>query len=272
MQRPVGLHVRAEQHLHEAIEKITALQLPIAQFFVRTMDGAYLIPTAADLQAMHALRATSLTHLVIHGSYRINLASPSITHHPAFEREWYIAQKLECTHFLLHAGSAHHLETGLQALAHHLNRFMKKETSMHVVLENVAFAEPSIGGTFEHFTALLEYLDKPEQLSFCIDTAHAYAAGYTFDEHGEQNILTTIEHSIGSSRIAFLHINDTTSACGSHIDQHATLGAGTIGTHVLKTFACHPSVVRCPIILELPPLQKDEEIRIINEVQSWKTR
>lgn len=270
MQRLVGLHFRVTDQLTEVIHKIEQSRVPIAQLFMTTTQGSNIYPSAQDMQEFEALRTTQLSRLIAHGSYRINLASVHFRYHPALEQEIYTAKKLSCTHFLLHPGAATDFEPGLHALARNLNHLIKKENDIQIMLENVAFAAPSIGGSFKHFAKLLEYIDQPDKLHFCVDTAHAYAAGYAYTpESGRENLFDVLKMHLGLEQIALLHLNDTTSVCGSHMDQHAAIGEGLIGHAALRDFALIKEMLHCPIILELPLMQEDEEIHILNKVQSW---
>lgn len=271
MKRPVGLHFRLEHGLRHAIDFIVQTHMQCAQFFMTPIEGKTIQPTTEEINLVRSVRASQLRFLIAHGSYRINLASDTQYKHPVLEHEITSAKKLGCTHFLLHPGASQNLEAGLQTLGHNLNILLKREPELIFVLENVAFKNPSIGGLFEHFSALRSYLDQPEKIQFCIDTAHAFAAGYSFlNEQELQSFINQIEQNKMLENIALLHLNDTNSLCGSNIDQHAPFGQARLGSNTLKAFATCPELHHCPIILELPILPEIEVIDMLNDVASWK--
>jgi len=138
------------------------------------------------------------------------------------------------------------------------------------VLENVAQDFPSIGGDISHFKLLLERLDEPHRIKFCIDTAHAFSYGYDFSSEQKCNeFVEFLDKAIGIDKICLIHLNDNIEGIGSHIDQHAKLGEGVIGLDNLKRFAMHPKLKHIPVLTE-PPAVLSEELKMeFQKIVDW---
>lgn len=100
-----------------------------------------------------------------------------------------------------------------------------------LILEDTAGAGSSFGSTVGELAATVEMsgLDLP-RLGICIDTCHAWAAGYDLSgATGWNGILGRIDALVGLERLRWLHINDCRHPRGVHKDRHAWLGRGCMG-------------------------------------------
>src|SRR6185437_8063559 len=98
-----------------------------------------------------------------------------------------------------------------------------------ILLENTAGQGSSIGWKFEHIKDIMQ-LSTPERLGMCLDTCHAFAAGYDIrTETGTEDMLSEIDREIGLKNLYAIHINDSKGALGSRIDRHAHIGQGNLG-------------------------------------------
>ena len=274
--RDISLHLRLVGSLRDIAERAIALQLPFFQcFLVIKSSGNIIRPTTEDVQDFIALRRQHFGALYVHGSYWINLAGIVHNGHHALERELRMAKRLEFTHMILHPGSAKgalHKDQGIDALAKTLNKVLKWEQHIKIVLENSAHGALSIGGDLQDFAQLLAKLDHPEKLLFCVDTAHAYSYGYDIAQAVErEKFIQLLDTTIGISRIALIHLNDTSEICGSKIDKHASTGTGRIGKEALKAFMLDARLASIPVLMELPVLPEDQEQIILDQVRSWHT-
>ncbi|MFX9988230.1 TIM barrel protein, partial [Acinetobacter baumannii] len=65
-------------------------------------------------------------------------------------------------------------------------------------------------------------------LGVCLDTCHAYAAGY--DVKGDpKGVLSELDRLVGLERVPVVHLNDSVGGLASRIDHHAHLLQGQIG-------------------------------------------
>lgn len=274
MQRRIGLHIRLSRSILEPIQKAQRLDLPFFQcFFVLQATGRVIKISDDEMEAFRATRRKQYDQLYFHGSYWINLASLGYNGYRALERELNVAKQLEFTAMILHPGTAkgaRHKDEGIDTLARALNRLLKTERDVQVILENTAHGNLTVGSDLLDFKQLLEKLNHPEKVAFCIDTSHAYSFGYDISKDNEQDMfIDFLENTIGIDRITLIHLNDTKEPLGSKIDRHAVVGEGKIGMQALKRFILHPKLVHIPVLMELPVISESRETAILEEVRSW---
>jgi len=276
-QRKIGLHVRLTSTLTDVVQKALRLELPFFQCFLLLQSTGNLIQLDdADVQSYVELRRKHFNDIYLHGSYWINLAGVRFTKHYSLDRELALAKKLEFTHIVLHPGSAKGAKTrqeGIDAMAHVINKILRKEHTIKIVIENGAYGALSVGGDLTDFQLLLSKLEQPEKILFCIDTAHAHSFGYDIiDAASRESFIQLLDETIGIESIALLHLNDTNEKRGSQNDRHEVVGKGVLGDQVLRDFALHPRLKHIPLLLELPVLTEIEEKAVLDKVKSWHTQ
>jgi deoxyribonuclease IV len=270
----LGVHIRINSSLNELMERADFLELPFFQcFFVVQETGKLIQPTSEEVHAFLKIRRSRFDELFCHASYWVNLASLGNNGYPQLRREVVVAKRLEFTHIVLHAGTAKgaiEKSQGIDALAVALNNLFKRERDITILLENTCHANLTIGSDILDFKQLLEKLDRPERIGFCIDTAHAHSFGYDIANiNGHNAFLSFLDATIGIERIKLIHLNDTVELLGSHIDRHGIVGQGNIGTDALKAFVMHPALQNIPLLMELPEMSAAQELVVLEHVRSW---
>jgi len=270
--RNIGLHIRLNKTIFEVAQHAVALKIPIFQcFFIQQESNQFMKISDEDIQVFLRDWRNKFENLYLHGSYWINLASAQ-SHNKIILREIELAKKLAFTHIIVHPGSTkkgHHKRDGIGVMARNLNKLLKTENEIKVVLENTAHAGLSIGGDLQDFLHLKERLDHPEKIMFCIDTAHAFAYGYDITtSHAQTQFLALVDKTLGSGAIALIHLNDIKQPCGSRIDKHERVGAGVLGDS-LRQLIMHNQLEHVPIIMELPIMSDEEEKQILEKVRNW---
>ncbi len=120
-----------------------------------------------------------------------------------------------------------------------------------LLLENSAGQQGKIG-SFAELSDIISSVSSP-RLKVCLDTAHAFEAGYNFQtQSGLDMWLDDIAKSIGIAKLELLHLNDSKTKLGSGHDQHQNIGDGFIGGDALARLINHPSLAHLPLILEVP--------------------
>ncbi len=274
--RDIGLHLRMQKELCDVAQRAVALTLPFFQCFLRPMGSKEpIFFSKADVDLFLREYRPAFNSLYLHGSYWINLANISRTKHHILTKELQWAKKLSFTHMILHPGSAKGAvdrQEGIDALARTLNDILKREHDIKIVLENTAHGKMSIGGNMHDFAHILEKLECPDRVMFCIDTAHAFAYGYNVrDPQGQDAFIALLEKTIGIERIALLHVNDTHEHLGSCMDRHHMIGDGAIGEEALRRFVLHPQLHTIPMLMEPPVITFSEEHGMLKKVLSWHT-
>ena len=269
----IGIHIRLTSTINEVIEKAIRLNLPLFQTFAVTDQGRVIKLEAHEINSYLELRRKYFKNLYLHSSYWVNLSRNNLRSYKTFIKELSLAQKLEFTHFIVHPGASetkNKKEAGILTLAKNLNTALADNPPLTILLENTAHGGRSIGSNLEDFKILLNEIKYPEQIQFCIDTSHAYAYGYNLaSTEGLHQFITTLKNTITLEKVALIHLNDTTENLGAKIDKHHQPGYGLIGKSSLYNLIQYPQLKQIPIIMELPKLDESEEIRIIQEVETW---
>jgi deoxyribonuclease-4 len=196
--------------------------------------------------------------LVIHANYLINLASS----HPvlrarsiqAFHGEIVRAQALGADFLVVHPGSSLGAApaAAIRAVAQALREAFRgagaasgktgnaNQSGLCVLLENTAGMGSAVGTRFEDLRAILdEASDLP--LGMCLDTAHAFAAGYAIHTPGGlEQTIAELDRTVGLKRVAVVHVNDSKTAFGSRVDRHEHIGRGKIGLQAFRRILTHP--------------------------------
>ncbi|MCF8062862.1 MAG: deoxyribonuclease IV, partial [Deltaproteobacteria bacterium] len=197
----------------------------------------------------------------VHTHYLINLASPR----PGiFERSLKaLAEELKRTALLgipyvvlhpgAHVGSGE--RSGLKRIIGALDRVLKggEDPSPTILLEVTAGQGTGLGYRLEHLAEIIQGSAYGERLGVCLDTCHAYAAGYDFrDARGYSRFMEAFEREVGMERLRMFHINDSKTPLGSRVDRHEHIGAGRIGLDALARFLQDPRFAGHPFVLETP--------------------
>ena len=271
MKKRLGLHIRIQSSFAQLLEKMEHLDIPFFQcFFVTQATGKLITITPQEENYFLHERRRRFQYLFCHGSYWINLASLGNNGYRSLLQEIALAKRLEFTHFVLHAGTAKgavNKSQGIDALAFCLNSVIKKERDIVFLLENTCHGNLAVGSDITDFKQVLEKIDKPERIGFCIDTAHAYSFGYKItDQQSQLDFIRLLDATLGLDRIKLIHLNDSAESFSSRIDRHAVFGKGKIGFETLVQFAQQPLLQHIPIILEMPELALEEEKLILKEL------
>ncbi len=208
-----------------------------------------------NLATHHIVRA------IVHANYLINLGSPKRpmlkVSRTAFVEELNRAQQLGLHDVVFHPGA--HLGKGeafaLGKIAESLDTCLAAAQAPDVfaVLENTAGAGSVVGYTFDQLAEIIDGSSHPERLGVCVDTCHAFAAGYDFrTREGYDELMRTIDETIGLGRIRAFHLNDSKGDLGSRADRHENIGRGTIGKGGFRWLVNDPRFNELPGCLEYP--------------------
>lgn len=208
-----------------------------------------------------------------HDSYLINLGSPK-EDGLAKSRESFIEEMRRCSQLGLdrlnfHPGSHLNLiseDECLRLIAESINIALEKTEGVTAVLENTAGQGSNMGHRFEHLAQIIEQVEDKSRVGVCIDTCHAFAAGYNLSTpDGFDETFREFDRIIGFKYLRGMHLNDATKAVASRVDRHSSLGGGYIGMKTFEMIAADPRFDGIPLILETPnPDIWAEEIQLLN--------
>ena len=103
-------------------------------------------------------------------------------------------------------------------------------------------------------------VEQSRRLGLCLDTAHAFAAGYDLkSEIGLDSMLNEIDELLGIDQIEVIHFNESKKDFSSRLDQHENIGRGKIGLLALQRIIKHHKLRNSVFILETPRYNKDDD-------------
>ena len=119
--------------------------------------------------------------------------------------------------------------------------------------ENTAGQGSNMGYTLEQLARMLEQVGLPERTGVCIDTCHAFAAGYDLaSAEGFGKFFSEFDRLLGKENLCAMHLNDSKGERGGKLDRHAPLGDGTLGWAPFEKIAADPRFDGIPLVLETP--------------------
>lgn len=165
-------------------------------------------------------------------------------------------EMLGLTRLNFHPGSHLNLlgvDECLDRIAESLNMILDKTAGVTAVLENTAGQGSNLGYTFEQLAHIIDGVDDKSRIGVCIDTCHAYSAGYDLaTPEGYEATWKAFDDIIGMDKLVGMHLNDDMRALGSRIDRHASIGTGTLGREFFTRLVNDPRFDNIPLILETP--------------------
>lgn len=195
-----------------------------------------------------------------HDNFLINLGSPDTEKldksRKSFFEEMQRCRQLGLKMLNFHPGS--HLkiyseEECLDKIAESLNIILRETEGVTAVIENTAGQGSNLGFDFSHLAHIIDRVEDKDRVGVCIDTCHAYSAGYDLKSpEGYENTWKEFEEIVGFHFLRGIHLNDDKKACGSKVDRHESIGKGTLGEDFFIRFVNDPRFDNIPIILETP--------------------
>ena len=254
----VGAHASVAGGVHNAVDEQREFGGNCGQIFSHSpqvWQDPNVDPDSAA-QFRDASTEGGIGPWVIHASYLVNLATPkddlrekSVA---SMQQEVDAADTLGVEYVNVHLG-AHTgagVEGGLDNAAGALDELDVPE-GVTVLVESDAGSGTKLGGEFEHLRAVL---DRAEQdLGVCLDTAHAFAAGYDLSTpEAVEETVAEFDDVVGLENLACVHLNDSKHECGTNKDEHAHVGEGLIGEDGMGAFVNHEAIREVPLVLETP--------------------
>jgi deoxyribonuclease-4 len=255
----VGTHVSIAGSLDRAIPRAAEIGCTTFQIFTRNPRGWAFSPISQEERGAFAegLRRAGLSPVVDHMPYLPNLASPTPEVYEksvaTFKAELLRCDMLGIPYLVTHLGS--HLGTGMDAgrgrIVSALDEAIALKTRCMVLLENTAGQRNSLGTTFGDLLAIIEKAVSPGRIGICLDTCHAFAAGYDVKTKFSE-VLDELDSAVGIGRLKVMHMNDAIGGLGSHLDRHYHIGLGEIGEDGFRNILADERIHALPLIMETP--------------------
>ncbi len=257
----LGAHVSIAGGTHEAPPRARAIGATAMQIFTkmanRWAERACEDDECATFRA--ALGATRVRETVAHDSYLINLASPDETLRrrsiESFVAELSRCEALGLTYLVSHPGNyiddrASGIRRNADAITEALSRVPGRTI---LCMEITSGSGTAIGASFEDLAALIEGVPEPHRarMGVCIDTCHAYSAGYDL-VNGYADVWRRFDDALGASRLKVLHLNDSKTPFNSRRDRHELIGEGSLGEQAFRQIMNDERLATIAKVIETP--------------------
>jgi deoxyribonuclease-4 len=271
----IGFHVSIEGAIDRAVDH--AVENHYTTFQIFTRNPRQWRPKELNPEAARAFAEKVKSHefdpIFAHMPYLPNLASP---HKEVYAKSCSTLQteltrcvQLEIPYLVTHLGS--HLgagiQIGLKRIIDAINKTLKAEDEVMLLLENTAGTRNSVGGPFENIQRIVRRLRHPEQVGLCLDTSHAFAAGYDLrTKENVDDIIRKVDDTVGFEKLKLVHLNDSKGGFNSHIDRHEHVGMGRIGEDGFRSIL-RSKLGQLPLILETPRDMRRSDIENLRKVR-----
>ncbi|MBO4441734.1 deoxyribonuclease IV [bacterium] len=279
----IGAHVSASGGLENA--PLNAKAINANAFALFTKNQRQWFSPALDKPAVTAFREACEKYgftpdsILAHDSYLINLGHPDAEglekSRNSFNEEMKRCELLGLDRLNFHPGS--HLKEiseseSLARVAESINIALEKTHGVTAVIENTAGQGSNLGYKFEHLAEIIDKVEDKSRVGVCIDTCHAFAAGYGLKTAAEcERTFAEFDRIVGFGYLKGMHLNDAKKDVGSHVDRHESIGLGTIGADCFKWLISQSFTDNIPLILETPDEAKwAEEIALLRSFGSTK--
>ena len=276
----IGAHVSAGGGVENA--PVNAFKIGATAFALFTKNQRQWVANPLTVESIAAFKANCEKYdykphqILPHDSYLINLGHPENDalqkSRDAFLDEMQRCEQLGLDRLNFHPGSHLNLiseEQCLSNIAESINWALNQTSGVIAVIENTAGQGSNLGFSFYQLKRIIDQVDDKNRVGVCIDTCHAYSAGYDIKtKAGFDKVFQEFEEVVGFRYLKGMHINDSKKELGSRVDRHDSLGTGTLGPEVFECIMNDSRFDDIPLILETPNEELwAEEIQILKNMQ-----
>jgi len=259
----LGAHMSVAGGVYTAAERGEELGCTAIQIFTKNANRWEAKPlTDEDISKYkEEMAKTSITNVVAHNSYLINLCSPDkdlikkSRNACLIELERCEALGIPAlvTHPGSHMGSGE--ETGVKGIAASLDWLHSKftGTTAKIALETTAGQGNHLGYTFEQIADMINFTKDSDRLVVCLDTCHIFAAGYDIrTEETYNKTIDKFDRIVGLDKLSCIHLNDSKFDFEMRKDRHEEIGEGFIGLEAFGFIMNDERLKGVPKVLETP--------------------
>ena len=270
----LGAHVSIAGGVHKAIARGEELGCTVVQIFTKNASQWKARPlTDQEARDFKAERSRTGILTLAHDGYLINLGSPNpdllLKSRASFMEEMDRAEELEIPYLIMHPGShtGSGEDAGLKSVVQSLNAMLTSTAGYRVsiLLENTAGQGTALGYSFDHLRRIIQDSTAPERIGICLDTCHAFAAGYDLSNaSGYESVVEQLDAKIGLDRLRALHLNDCKKGLGQRVDRHEHIGKGKLGLECFLAIMNDSRLNRVPKFIETPKTLNDQDMDPVN--------
>ncbi|HGJ5858656.1 MAG TPA: deoxyribonuclease IV [Arsenophonus nasoniae] len=258
----VGAHVSAAGGVDQAVLRAHEINATAFALFTKNQRQWHAPPIKPETIEQFKLNCEKYgfgqQQILPHDSYLINLGHPETEalkkSRAAFLDEMQRCEQLGITLLNFHPGS--HLnkitiDACLARIAESINMTLAQTKNVIAVIENTAGQGSNLGFKFEHLAAIIEDIEDKQRVGICLDTCHAFAAGYDLrTKEACDDTFDQFNKVVGFQYLRAMHLNDAKSQFASHVDRHQSLGQGNIGYTAFSYIMKDKRFNNIPLILE----------------------
>lgn len=261
-----GSHVSVAGGLDRGVTRAVELGCECLQVFTKNANAwkaAPLTDTAISAWQI-AYQKSGLKHPIAHASYLINLATPdAVLWEKSIEAlviEWQRCETLGIEGLVLHPGAFTTSDeaTGVRRVVEAIVRVAEVVLPTHcrLMLENTAGQGTCLGHSIKQIGEIIDgAMQKAPMvtgnLAVCIDTCHAFAAGYAIHTAGGfRDFVNEITDELPPGMVRAIHLNDSKKPLGSRVDRHEHIGRGELGLDAFRLLFADPLLGQLPGYLE----------------------
>ncbi|MQA63379.1 MAG: deoxyribonuclease IV [Actinophytocola sp.] len=248
----IGAHVRDGDPLIAARER----DADVMQFFLADPQG-----WKAPLPHPQAEKILAdEVEVFIHSPYLVNVASLNnrirIPSRKLVSQHAKAAAAIGAKGLIVHGGHVRRGEDPMTGVANWRKLFERASFEVPILIENTAGGDGAIARDLDMFARLWDEVAE-FGAGCCLDTCHAFAAGWELD--GVVDRLKAI-----TGRIDLVHLNNSRDEFGSGRDRHANVvgGSGTIEPDLLAQVA---AAAGAPVVVETPSEGQADDIAFLRE-------
>lgn len=269
----LGAHQSIAGGVEKALARGQEVGCDTIQIFVKT-PNRWVSKTLAEENVAafkEAVAETGIWPVFAHSLYLVNLATPDDAlwqkSLDALTDDLERCELLGLPGLVIHPGS--HMGSGEEAGIARISSALDEVHArllgynVQVWLETTAGQGAHLGYTFAQLRAIIDGVKDPARLGICLDTAHAFAAGYELrTPEGYEATWTQFDETLGFDRLKAVHLNDSKKELGSRVDRHDHIGKGLLGLEPFRLLLNDPRLCGLPMTLETdkgPDLAEDKE-------------
>lgn len=260
----IGAHVSASGGVENAPVNANRIGAKAFALFTKNQRQWFSAPLSKTNIAKFRDTCAKLDYkpfqILPHDSYLINLGHPEKEplekSRASFLDEIQRCELLGLDRLNFHPGS--HLKlTGadecLKIIAESINITLDKTKGVTAVIENTAGQGTNLGHTFGQIKMIIDHVEDKSRVGVCIDTCHAYTAGYNIKTaEGFAETFRLFDNIVGIKFLKGMHINDSKKDYATRVDRHENIGKGFLGEDVFRMIMNDPRFDNMPLILETP--------------------
>ena len=272
----LGLHLSIAGTIDKVVDRAVERGCDTLQMFSRNPRGwnSKRLEKLEVESFRKKLKQSGIWPVFVHTPYLMNLASPKEdVYYKSVETlkgELRRAAELDVPYIVTHLGShlGHGKKEGFKRIIASVNNSLSKvDNKVILLLENTAGTRNSTGSSFEDIRYIASRVEDGERIGVCLDTSHAFAAGYDLVSKGAvEQTLQRFDETIGLEELKLIHLNDSKGGLGSKLDRHEHIGMGKIGKTGFRNILKSP-LGQLPLILETPIDERRSDVENLRTVR-----